>query len=525
MKLFTVAEMISAEKTANAQGHSYASMMELAGKGVADAIQAHTSVDKKSVLVLIGPGNNGGDGLVAARYLAQTGADVTCYLFKPRNPTEDDNLILAQTHNVRILQSNETDRLHKRLATTDILIDALLGTGVIRPISGKLADLLLAISHQLSAISAPPSLVSLSPPLLASLTSSRLKVAVDCPSGLNCDTGAIDPLALSADLTVTFAGPKHGHFAFPGAASCGNLVVVDIGIDPATTTEIAVDVATAEAVAMSLPKRPLDGHKGTFGTALVVGGCAQYLGAPILSAIAAYRSGVGVVALAVPRALRELAATHLPEATFPIVADETHFGADSLVGLEQWLERSAALLVGPGLGDDSAEFFQALFSRSTLPPLVIDADALNYLAQQENWWTQLPQHSILTPHPGEMNRLVGRDIRAENRIVLAQTMAQKWQQIVLLKGAFTVAAHPNGRATVIPIATPALAVAGSGDVLAGTIVSLLAQKMLPYEAAVAGAYCHALAGQQLAERNGSSGTLASEIAHQLPQVMQQLRNC
>ena len=531
MKLFTVAEMISAEKAAHSTGHSYSDMMERAGKGVADAINARHPVADQHVLILIGPGNNGGDGLVAARHLALAGASVVCYLLKPRDPAQDDNFAQVQAMSLRILhaaQDHDFNILRSRLSSTEILIDALLGTGVSRPIQGQLADLLKTIHLQLSTSQhAPqaPSLISLSPQLPGSSTSSTspfLTVAIDAPSGLNCDTGALDPLALSAELTVTFAGPKQGHFAFPGAVACGELVVVDIGIDPALTAQLSVDVATA-AVARLLPTRPLDGHKGTFGTVLVIGGCAHYLGAPILSAMAAYRSGAGVVALAVPQQLRLLAATHLPEATFPLVADDAYFSEASIAALDARFAKSAALLVGPGLGEHSAEFLSALFAQPTLPTLVIDADALNYLARQPEWWTQIRSNNILTPHPGEMSRLVGRDTRAENRVMLAREMAQKWQQIVVLKGAFTVVAQPDGQATLIPIATPALAVAGSGDVLAGTIVGLLAQKVPPYEAAVAGAYCHALAGQQLAQHNGSSGTLASEIAHQLPQVMQQLR--
>ena len=521
MKLFSVAQMVQAEQSADNHGHPYATMMEIAGCGVADAILARGGVQGCNILVLVGTGNNGGDGLVAARYLAKAGATVTVYLYKPRNCTNFQRLLDTTAHIVQREQDKTLNHLHQLTTNCHILIDALLGTGVTRPIRGALANVLRQVDTSSTVQHDSPQRVQLAQ-LQSSQRPERLLVAVDCPSGLHCDTGELDPLALSADLTVTFAGPKHGHFIFPGAAACGEIEVIDIGIDPQFTKHIPIDVATAATMRAILPKRPLDGHKGTFGSVMIAGGSADYLGAPILSAHGALRAGSGLVALAIPQALRTLAATRLPEATYPRLPDVDYLGESSAERLQPTLAKYKALLLGPGLGQQSDTFLAHLLATPTLPKLVLDADALNYLSRQPNGWEQLPPNSILTPHPGEMARLVGQDIRGQNRVQLAQRYAAKWQQIVVLKGAYTVVADPSGAATVIPIATPLLAVAGSGDVLAGVIVGLVGQGMVAFDAAVLGAYLHASAGRLLSADLGDAGLLAHQIADSVPFVRQTL---
>jgi NAD(P)H-hydrate epimerase len=347
-------------------------------------------------------------------------------------------------------------------------------------------------------------------------------VAVDCPSGLNCDTGALDELALPADLTVTFAGPKRGHFMFPGAAACGELVVADIAISTDLPDVAAVGVALATAVYTqnNLPQRPADGHKGTFGTALIVAGSGHYWGAPMLAGRAAYRVGAGLVALAVPENIRATVAVNLPEATYPPVSDFVVFSAASLPFLQETVA-AKSMLVGPGL-DKAPEFMAALLAANNLPPLVIDADGLNLLAQIPDWAEKLPPRTILTPHPGEMARLMGiplAELKQQDRVTLAQEQAAQWGHIVLLKGAYTVVAEPNGRTHIIPFANPALGAAGSGDVLAGAIVGLLAQGMAAYETAVTGAYLHAAAAELYP---GDTGLLASELADLLPEARRKL---
>jgi hydroxyethylthiazole kinase-like uncharacterized protein yjeF len=575
MKLFTVEQMVAAEKTADSQGNTYAHMMETAGRGVAEAVMARWPVANASVLVLVGPGNNGGDGLVAGRYLAEAGADVAFYLFKPRDPAEDENYAKIQQMGLFAVDAEFDQRfrvLRTRLRLTDILIDALLGTGVTRPITGDLAKLMqqtavgleerraeLAFSQR-SALTNLTNFddkvtrwqgdkvtrrqgdkvtenASVTPSPLHPFTPSPLTVSVDCPSGLNCDTGALDPVALPADLTVTFAGPKRGHFVFPGATAVGELVVADIGITEEIVADVPVEVATLALARNLLPARPKDGHKGTFGKLLIAAGCEKYRGAPLLAARGAFRAGAGLVTLAVPTALRLGISIALPEATYLDVTDKRHgedpgrsedFGwltAVSAHHIRQTASQYDALLVGPGLGD-ADDFITTLFpADGDAPdrPTLIDADGLNALARLDNWWERLPARCVLTPHPAEMARLMGislAELVEKDRIETALAQAAKWQQVVLFKGAYTVIAAPDGRATLLPFANPVLSVGGSGDVLSGIIATLLGQGLPPYDAARLGGTLHGLAG----ERSGrKSGLLASEIADLLPEATKLLK--
>lgn len=432
--------MVAAERAADAAGWSYAEMMETAGRRVAEAIGKRLAVDGRRVTVLVGPGNNGGDGLVAGRYLAEAGAEVAFYLSKARDAESDENLRRVQEMGLEVLLA-EYDQRHRvlrhRLRVTDVVVDALLGTGVSRPIGGPLAELLrqvgvgLAEQRELRREEQRPGLIS-----IAALGGSRQErqdakernsapfaplrepvfpfvVAVDCPSGLNCDTGELDQLAVAADLTVTFAGPKRGLFRFPGAAACGELVVADIGIDDAlpVVKDVPVELATMEMARGLLPERPLDGHKGTFGTALIIAGSSRYWGAPSLAARGALRAGAGLVALAVPGVIRPTVAMQLPEATYPLVPDKEVFGIDSVEMLREAVEKSDACLVGPGLGEEVAAFLEGfLQNHDVLPPLVVDADGLNLLAQMAGWPGRLPAGTILTSHPGEMARLAGMEM-------------------------------------------------------------------------------------------------------------------
>ncbi len=560
IKVFSVAEMVAAEKASDAAGNSYDEMMEKAGWAVAEAIRERYPVTGSKVTILVGPGNNGGDGLVAGRYLAEWGADVSFYLYKERDLETDRNLAMVQEMNLPIVISELDQRyrvLRSRLRITNILVDALLGTGVSRPVGGNLAKLM----QEVKAVLEPRALfeieesrsrlISIADPgtgaraqpglgdtiqLLSTANSQKSDVsiaqpdlhivAVDCPSGLNCDSGELDDLAMPADLTVTFAGPKRGHFIFPGAAACGEIVVADIDIS-AKLPEVAgvqVELATAEMARTFMPDRPIDGHKGTFGWALIAAGSVRYWGAAVLAGQAAYRTGAGLVALAVPSSIRSAVATQLPEATYPLIADDDVLTAQSAIKLLEDMDIYHALLVGPGLYEAGA-FLETLLSSTEvdLPPMVIDADGLNLLSQMLDWPSRLAAGTILTPHPGEMARLAGSslsEIKARDRVELAREKAAEWDCVVLLKGAFTIVAAPDGRCAILPFANPALAVAGSGDVLSGIVVALLGQKLPSFEAAVLGGYLHAAAAQI---SGVDVGLLAGEIADLVPEVMEILK--
>lgn len=552
MHILSVAEMKAVEAAADAADHSYMQMMMLAGQGVARALLKRQPVKGRRALVLVGPGNNGGDGLVVARYLADAGATVTAYLSRPRSAEEDHVYQRAVDRGVAIVNAdNDPDRAELRRLTlqADVLIDALLGTGATPPLQGVIAELLAQVRAALQARPAEPLLVLNGIPEMP--IPRPYIVAVDGPSGLDFDTGALDPLALPAHLTVTFAAPKSGHFRFPGAAALGELVVADIGIPAGVAPEGSGPLlVTSSQVRQWLPSRPLDAHKGTFGRALIVAGSANYTGAAALAAQAAVRAGAGLVTLAVAGALHAAIVPLVPEATYLLLPHALGaLTADAVPLLRERLADYTALLVGPGLGqaEETAAFLEALLGRRRterrgfgfatnaaangaapepppFPPLVMDADGLNLLSQLPEWFRLLPPETILTPHPGEMARLCQRPV-AEiqgDRLKTAQEQAQTWGHVVVLKGAFTVIAAPDGRVALIPFANPGLATAGTGDVLAGAIVALRAQGLGAFEAAAAGAYLHGLAGALARQQSGAAGMAAGDLLRSLPEAWKQL---
>ncbi len=534
MYIVSTQQMQAAEKAADASGHTYEQMMEKAGRAVARAIEAQFDLAGVRVLILVGPGNNGGDGLVVARYLAQMGAIVSVYVWKRQTEGDKNWALLEATTVEKILSSdqNSAARLEHLLGNSGIIVDALLGTGVSRPIEGSLAELLEKTKAVIDTFRWPgePALVDPTRPSYLESDLSPFVVAVDVPSGLNSDTGEVDPHTLPADLTVTLAAVKRGHIQMPGPTVVGQLIVGDIEIGPEHyPADMNLEMATATKVANILPERPIAAHKGTFGTALLVAGSINYTGAAILSGQAATRSGVGLVTLAPPQTIHPILASRLIDATYLPLPDQAGALASAAVPvLRARAAEAEALLLGPGLGQaESTRAFLLELLRDTgeLPPLILDADALNFLATQDEWWQLLPPNCILTPHPGEMARLTrtsNQEVQA-NRLDLAAAMAARWEQVVLLKGAHTIVAAPKGQTMVLPFANPALAKAGSGDVLAGTIVGLLAQGIAPFEAAVAGAYLHGLAGELARDNLGVTAVTAADLVGFLPLAFQEIR--
>jgi NAD(P)H-hydrate epimerase len=545
MKVVTVDQMQRIESDSDAAGHSYSAMMERAGRAVAQAVGARRDVRDKRVLILVGPGNNGGDGLVAARYLSEADAQVTCYLYKERSPAEDENFRLVLEGDVRAVLAEEDQgwqRLQGLVREVDILIDALLGTGTRLPLRGELADMLGVVSA-IVADRRQPSGGDLEPLIPSSTLSGAEElfvVGVDGPTGLEYETGELDELAIPADLTVTFAYPKAGHFRFPGAGAIGELVVADIGIDPALAEDVTLEVVTPAMVREWLPPRPPDAHKGTFGKAMIVAGSVNYTGAAYLAGASATRAGAGLVTVALPSAIHSAVAARLAEATYVLLPHAMGvLSPDAANVLQKELEGYDVLLMGPGLGreEETVAFIEKLLgggekrgavgflsaedtasAHLDLPPLVVDADGLNILSEIDQGLERLPPECILTPHPGEMARLMGgsvADVQAD-RLAVARSRAAEWRHVVVLKGAHTVVAGPDGRTVIEPFANPGLATAGTGDVLAGTIVALRAQGLGAFEAAAAGAYLHGLAGELARQRAGTAGMVAGDVLAYLP---------
>jgi ADP-dependent NAD(P)H-hydrate dehydratase / NAD(P)H-hydrate epimerase len=513
MKLVTTTQMRAIEKEADSKGVSYAQMMQNAGRGLAEIVHAVGQENGwDEVTAIVGSGNNGGDALVALTWLAEAGWRTHVYLVN-RKPDELVARYLEAGGNIAHAADDDIfDTLREFLNETDVLLDGLLGTGIKLPLKEEAARVLQYTNLLLSEYDLPP-----------------FVIAVDCPSGVDCDTGAAAEETIPADLTITMAAVKRGLLHLPAFDLIGELEVVDIGLPDSLDSWNAIqsDVADWDMVAALLPERTPASHKGTFGTAFVTAGSTSYTGAALLAAKAAYRIGAGLVTLAVPEPLHAALAGYLPEATWVLLRHEHGFICEHAA--EQvltHLARATAILIGPGLGDKYAtqKFMESLMP-SVKIPLVVDADGLRHTAQIKDWHKKLHTPAVLTPHPGEMSVLtdLSKEEIQSDREEIARKYAQEWGHVVVLKGAFTVIAAPNGRTAIIPVATPALARAGTGDVLAGLIVGLLAQGLDAYDAAVAGAFIHAQAGLLAAETLGTTvSVLASDVLDALPDVLAEL---
>ena len=536
MDLVSVSQMITLEREANERGLGYDQMMMNAGVALAEMIQdQYGHIQSRNILGLIGSGNNGGDTLIALSELVEKGWQVAAYLVKSRK--KSDPLVLSIIKNdgqvISIDKDASFDELRELIKKSDIVLDGILGTGFELPLR--------------KAISAPLQVFS-EFDILPEI------VAVDCPSGVDCDTGKAAEETLHANLTVCMAAIKKGLLKFPAFEYVGEIVVVDIGL-PKNLLEfinIHTSVVDQDMVRTILPARPLDAHKGTFGTCMIVGGSVNYCGAVLLSAESAYRIGAGLVRAAIPGALYDAIAGQLPECTWIVLPHSMGvINSTASAVIQDNLDRVDVMLIGPGVGQEkeTLDFLKNLLKferthtrkseigfssqskiveqtrRLSQPTLVFDADALKLLSNIENWYQILKQMAVLTPHPGEMAVLTGLTIDEiqKDREGIVKKFAAKWGHVVVLKGAVTIIASPDGKAAFIPIATPALASAGTGDVLSGMITGLIAQGMKAFDAAVAGAWLHARAGVAAAIKQGQTiSVTASDVIGQIPIVLKDI---
>ena len=549
--ILSVADIRASEAAADANGLSYADMMERAGRAIAERIASvliEQAIPQADWLVwfLIGPGNNGGDGLVAGRVLASEYGAAVHFLLLNARPDGDPLLQAVQDAGLPVHMASEMAHHAPAMATCSMVVDALFGIGARLPLDEPTKALLTSVKTALTERqSALPAfaLTEALPP-----TPRRAFVlAVDCPSGLDCDLGALDEAALHADETITMIAAKPGLLRFPGAMAVGRLTVADLGVPEFSqaTRESDIQYFTAYDAAALLPPRPANSHKGTFGRVLIVGGSANYPGAPALAAQAAYRGGAGLVTVGVAEPLVEWLAGAAPECTWLHLPHELGaLTANAAPILRAAFPEVQALVLGMGLGRDpeTAAFLERLLSgpaerpraaigfagmparaaeATAMPPLILDADGLSLLATLPDWPNRLPPDTILTPHPGEMARLCGvtaEEVNA-NRWDLARDEATTWNAVLVLKGAHTVIASPDGRLRVLPFKTAALATAGTGDVLAGLIGALRAQHLSAFDAASVAAYLHGLAGVRAAQAAGSvRGIIARDVLAALPSV-------
>ncbi len=514
MKLVTSVQMRALEQRAVETGVTLDTLMENAGLAVAqEAWLALGVLEGRRILVLTGAGNNGGDALVAARHLADWDAEVTVYAPMGRAGA-DPRLAPVLERGVSYIGKDQDDdrgQLTALLHDTELIIDGLLGIGRNRGIEGALAETLSRLRAR-QEDARPPQVI-----------------AIDLPTGIDADSGHADPLAVRADMTVTLGLAKPGLYALPGSKYTGRIEVVDIGIPRAIQQDLPLELLATPWVRERLPARPIDANKGTFGKVLLVAGSRQYVGAARLSAEACYRAGAGLVAVACGTAVQAALAPALPEATYVLLGDTNALndeGADRVIDV---LPSCDVLLIGPGLSQEPGVREAVTRVLASAPEniraCVVDADALNALAAADGWAARMGRPGVLTPHPGEIARLLGTSVEAvqADRLNVAMHASVKWGQVVVLKGAHTVVAAPDGRAAISPHANPLLAIGGTGDVLAGAIAGFVAQGAEPFEAAACAVYANGVAADEMSDEFGDRGMLASELARALPSAIRIIR--
>ena len=511
----SIEEMRALEAAAVASGTPERELQERAGRVVAEVIASRLRESRAAIAVLVGPGNNGRDAVVAARYLAPLGHDLHLFLSARHALTtaEIDTLRSVGMELTMLADGEGGSAVRRALAHSHVAVDGLLGVGARGPMRDDLAELARLLNE---ARQARPGLTV---------------VAVDVPSGVDADDGSVPGAAVRADVTVTFGAVKAGLLRFPAAHHVGELEPRSIELPEGASARLPTRVLDDAAARPLLPPRPLDAHKYRLGRTLVVAGSDAYVGAASLCAAAAARSGCGLVAMASTRAVKQILAVRLPEATYPVppfeAEQEPEAAADRLAEL---LPDYQAVVVGPGVGRSGGveRFLRRLLEangRSAQPtPAVIDADALSLLAAWDGWWDAIGPGHVLTPHAGELARLTGRDVSAatEPPWELVRQAARRWGQVVVFKGPFTSVAAPFGEAWVYPRANPALASAGTGDVLAGLCAGLAAQSAPPFDAARLAVVVHALSARQVIDERGWRTLLASDLLDQIPRALRAL---
>lgn len=487
-------------------------LMENAGLRVVEEITRDYAVNNMKIVVICGRGNNGGDGFVVARRLINLGAQVLIYALSLEKNYRGDALI-----NLRILFHmgaqvkyllNEEDLflLEDDLSRAGIVIDALLGTGLEKEVQGLMADVIERIND-----------------------AQRPVYSVDIPSGVQADSGEVMGCAVKASRTVTFALPKLGLLLYPGASYAGEVVVTDISIpkEVKEDPQVQVNLVTRGLVRGFLPPREPYSHKGTFGHVLIAGGSPGYTGAIAMAGEAALRCGSGLVTVGIPEGINTILETKLTEVmTLPLPENsERRLAPQALEMLLEKLEGCRAAGFGPGLVPDpgSRQLLEGLIRRSPVP-LVIDAGGLTLLAQGLDIIREAARPVVLTPHPGEMSRLLGIPVPQleKKRLESARDFACRWQVTLVLKGAHTITALPTGETFINTTGNPGMASGGTGDVLTGMITSLVGQGLGPGEAAICGVYLNGLAGDMAVRDLGEPGLAATDLLAYLPRVLKEI---
>lgn len=488
-------------------------LMENAGMAVFHEVLHHLQrMEGKQVAIVCGRGNNGGDGFVVARQLFQQNMKVKVFI--AANPAviggdAKTNLEILKRLGVPIEvvspKENKSDFLGQ-LKQYDLIVDAIFGIGLDRNVDEFIGGVIETINE-----------------------AGKPVISIDIPSGVNAADGSVCGTAVKAQKTIVFQLPKLGNINYPGSDYTGEMIVKNIGIPQEAIISLnpPIQMITIDWVKSILPKRRADTHKGDYGRVYIVAGSTGMTGAAMLTCEAVLRSGAGLVKVAIPQSLNNIMEVRLTEAiTVPL--PELKKGVVGISDIEKIIKtmsQSDAVAIGPGSGQsrELEEVLRNIFENSTTP-MVLDADALNSLANRKELLKLLKGPAVLTPHPMEMARLTQiavEDIQ-RNRVEIAREFAQKWNVIVVLKGARTVVAAPSGEIFINTTGNPGMATAGSGDVLTGIITGFIAQGIEPVSATAAAVYIHGLAGDMAAEELGEYGMMAGDIVTHLPYALKKI---
>jgi len=514
MKVVTPGQMREFDSYAiNTVGIPGVVLMENAALKVVDEIMKdYGGVKDMCICVFAGKGNNGGDAFAVARHLYNNGAKTVVFLLVSKKEISGDariNLEILDKMGVpaeEVLDGDRLSEICESLEKAELIVDGIFGTGLKGRVEGYLAEIIRVINEKRTPV-----------------------IAIDIPSGINGETGDVCGECIRAYKTVTFGYPKLGHFLHPGCEFTGKLSVADISIpaDVLERFEVKNEVIDRGMVIERLPGRNQNSNKGDYGRVLVITGSPGMTGAGCLSGSAALRTGTGLLYLGVPNSLSGIYDCSLLEGvTIPLEDGGLgYLSKECVPKLMQHLEKMDAVVVGPGLSTKEG-VKDAVFSaiENSPVPLVIDADALNAVASDISVLQRSKTLKVLTPHPGEMARLLGITVSEVqgNRIKTAREFSEKWGVVTVLKGSRTIVASPDGRVYINPTGNSGMATAGSGDVLAGIIASLIGQGLDPVYAAVAAVYLHGLCGDRVAEVKGEHGMIAGDLVGELPYVIKEL---
>lgn len=482
-------------------------LMENAAIACVKELQKDFDLTKKSVAVFCGKGNNGGDGFAIARHLYNLGAEICVYLVCSNGFSGDalTNFEIIKKMNVNIETVTDTENLRYIIKSYDIIVDAIFGTGIHGAVRGIAYDVIEAINENAEYV-----------------------LSVDIPSGIDADSGEICGVCIKADKTVTFAAYKIGMLMFPAADCVGNVVVADISI-PEYILEgenLTVTVTDDKFVRENFPKRTNNSQKGDYGKVLVIAGSKGMTGAAYLAAQTAVAAGSGLVFLAVPECVNGILEAKTTEAmTIPLDSEDGHLSVYAVDSILRRIDGADAVLIGPGLGrsEDIREILAAVLEYSKVP-VVIDADGINAAAADMEMLSKSSCGLVFTPHAVEMSRLTGleKDYIEENRLLASREFSEEYGAAVILKGHRTVVTAPDGAQYINTTGNSGLATGGSGDVLAGLTVSLIARGIDETKAAAMAVYIHGRAGDIAAAELGEDSVTASAVMNAIPHALCQI---